>query len=153
MWWNRVYSESPHPCGHFDTKIEVVTMTNISARFFPTLWTRSVIQSTARASYYLLLRKSIDYWPCRLVAILIAEVVWCVETVRSDGCGEILTIVTILIAEFIWCVAIVHSVYLKWRILGFPRVALPWDMAKNGKFSQKLIYRFSFDQNYFKSSV
>ena len=31
---NRVDSESPHPCGHFDTKIEVVTMKNISARFF-----------------------------------------------------------------------------------------------------------------------
>ena len=34
MWSNRVYSESPHPCGHFETKIEVVTMKNISARFF-----------------------------------------------------------------------------------------------------------------------
>ena len=34
MWSNRVYSESHCPCGHFDTKIEVVTMKNISARFF-----------------------------------------------------------------------------------------------------------------------
>ena len=31
MW---VYSESPHLCGHFYTKIEVVTMKNISNRFF-----------------------------------------------------------------------------------------------------------------------
>ena len=46
MWSNRVYSECPHPCGHFDTKIEVVTMKYISARFFPTLLTQSVIQST-----------------------------------------------------------------------------------------------------------
>ena len=34
MWLNRVDSDSPHLCGHFDTKIEVVTMENISARFF-----------------------------------------------------------------------------------------------------------------------
>ena len=46
MWSNRVYFESHHPCGHFDTKIEVVTMKNVSARFFSTSWTRTVIQST-----------------------------------------------------------------------------------------------------------
>ena len=34
MWSNRVDYESPYPCGHFDTKIEVVTMKNINARFF-----------------------------------------------------------------------------------------------------------------------
>ena len=42
---NRVDSESPHSCGHFDTKIEVVTIKNIRARSFPTTWTWSVIQS------------------------------------------------------------------------------------------------------------
>ena len=30
MLSNRVDSESPHPCGHFDAKIEVVTIKNIS---------------------------------------------------------------------------------------------------------------------------
>ena len=46
MWSTRVDSESPHPCGHFDIQIEVVTMKNITARFFSKSWTRSVIQST-----------------------------------------------------------------------------------------------------------
>ena len=36
MWSNRVYSESPNLYSHFDTKIEVVTMKTISAKFFPT---------------------------------------------------------------------------------------------------------------------
>ena len=34
MWSNRVYSESPHPCGHFDTKIEVLTMKKLELDFF-----------------------------------------------------------------------------------------------------------------------
>ena len=34
MWSTRVDSESPYSCGHFDTKIEVVTMKKNRARFF-----------------------------------------------------------------------------------------------------------------------
>ena len=34
MWSTKVDSESPHLCGNFDTKIEVVTIENIRARFF-----------------------------------------------------------------------------------------------------------------------
>ena len=34
MWSAKVGSESHHPCGHFDTKIEMITMTCIIARFF-----------------------------------------------------------------------------------------------------------------------
>ena len=34
MWSNRIDSEGPLPCGHFYTKIEVVTIKDVSARFF-----------------------------------------------------------------------------------------------------------------------
>ena len=45
MWSTRVDSESPNLCNHFDTKIEVVTIKIIRARFLSTPWTRSVLQS------------------------------------------------------------------------------------------------------------
>ena len=41
MWSTRIDSESPHLCGCFGTKIEVVTMTNIRVRFYSTPWTQS----------------------------------------------------------------------------------------------------------------
>ena len=44
MWSNRVHSESPHLCGHFDTKIEEATIENIRGIFFSTLLTQSVLQ-------------------------------------------------------------------------------------------------------------
>ena len=34
MWLTRLDSESPSSFGNFDTKIDVVTMKNIRARFF-----------------------------------------------------------------------------------------------------------------------
>ena len=34
MWSNRVDSESPHPCCHFDIKIEGITKKNILELYF-----------------------------------------------------------------------------------------------------------------------